>query len=181
VNLYAYAGNNPVAFVDPFGLDPCEERATRGLWLCRNIANAKAKLAAMGMGLLNAANTIIDYTTPIVDGIRLSLRRDPRTNTRLSSLDLGLAAASFALGAVPGAGPDDLGKGITKWLGKEAKAIMNEAGDVVLQSRNGLKEIRFDFKNYYPHEAPHVHVIEYRRVKNNKVEIYNERVYPLVK
>lgn len=72
----------------------------------------------------------------------------------------------------------NLGDDISKWLGKDAKVITNEAGDRVIQSADGLREIRFDFNRPYPHKNPHTHLIEYKKVKNKKVEIRNKRIYP---
>ncbi len=65
-----------------------------------------------------------------------------------------------------------------KHVGDDATGFLNEAGDLILQSKNGLREVRFDFNNPSPHKSPHVHVIEYKQVKNKKVETRNDRVYP---
>ena len=67
---------------------------------------------------------------------------------------------------------------IMRHVGDDASAMLNEAGDLILQSRNGMKEVRFDFNNPAPHASPHVHVIEYKQVKNKKVETRNDRIYP---
>jgi len=72
----------------------------------------------------------------------------------------------------------NLGDDVSRWLGKDAKVITNDAGDTIIQSADGLREIRFDFNHTYPHKNPHTHLIEYKMVKNKKVEITNRRIYP---
>jgi len=56
--------------------------------------------------------------------------------------------------------------------------ITNEFGDTIIQSKDGLREIRFDFNHTAPHANPHTHLIEYKMVKNKKVEVVNKRIYP---
>ena len=68
-------------------------------------------------------------------------------------------------------------RAVRRFIGPGGRAFRNEAGDLVVQSRDEIREVRFDFNNPYPHWTPHVHVIEYERVKNEKEEIFNERVY----
>jgi hypothetical protein len=72
----------------------------------------------------------------------------------------------------------NLGDEVSSWLGKDAKVITNDGGDTIIQSVDGLREIRFDFNHTYPHKNPHTHLIEYKMVKNKKVEITNRRIYP---
>jgi len=107
VNLYAYAGNNPIAFSDPYGLDPCKQQATSGSWLCQGIAAGKAQLAAIGVGIASTVNTVLDYTTGIVDATRLLFQRN-EDGSKLTGGDAALAAVGVGLSAVPGGG-----KGIT--------------------------------------------------------------------
>ena len=81
------------------------------------------------------------------------------------------------VGKVVGKG-DDAFRLILKYVGDDAKPIINEAGDLILQSQDELREVRFDFNRPAPHSSPHTHVIEYERVGNKKVEVRNDRVYP---
>lgn len=60
----------------------------------------------------------------------------------------------------------NVGDDVTKWLGKDAKVITNEFGDTLVESADGLRQIRFDFNHPYPHKNPHTHLIEYKWVKN---------------
>jgi hypothetical protein len=70
-----------------------------------------------------------------------------------------------------------LGDDIVEWLGPNSKKIINENGDVIFQSGNGLKEIRFDINNFLPHDKPHIHLIEYINVKNKKIKTIDERFF----
>jgi RHS repeat-associated protein len=54
----------------------------------------------------------------------------------------------------------EAGKKIESWLGPGAKAIKNDAGDLVMVSRDGTRRVRFDVNRPYPHESPHGHVEE---------------------
>ena len=62
--------------------------------------------------------------------------------------------------------------------GDKYRVITNRNGDKIFMSEDELREIRFDFNRTYPHKNPHTHIIEYRMVKNQKVEIFNRRIYP---
>ena len=46
----------------------------------------------------------------------------------------------------------------SEWLGPEARSITNGAGDKIFLSRDGLRRIRVDIKQPYPHSSPHAHV-----------------------
>ena len=46
-------------------------------------------------------------------------------------------------------------KSATKWLGKEAKVIVNKHEDIIIMSKDGLKKMRFDIKNPHGYD-PHV-------------------------
>jgi len=63
----------------------------------------------------------------------------------------------------------ETGDDIKKWLGPNSRVITNEAGDKIFQSANGMREVRFDFNKFTPHDKPHIHVIEYTLEKNNKI------------
>ncbi len=65
-----------------------------------------------------------------------------------------------------------------EWLGKGSRAWRNKAGDVIVESEDGLRQIRFDFKNTSPHKNPHTHVIEFKQVKNKKMKVFEERIFP---
>ncbi|GAB4187770.1 MAG: hypothetical protein Tsb0015_06880 [Simkaniaceae bacterium] len=63
---------------------------------------------------------------------------------------------------------------ISGWLGEGARFIRNEAGDSVFLSKDGLRRVRFDFKNPSPHHNPHAHV----EVKVNNKWVKSGPIYP---
>jgi hypothetical protein len=67
---------------------------------------------------------------------------------------------------------------VRRFVGGSGRALRNEAGDFVAQSRDEMREICFDFNDTAPHEIPHVHVIEYRRVNHTELPDSNRRIWP---
>ncbi len=65
-----------------------------------------------------------------------------------------------------------------QFIGGTGRAFRNDADDLVVQSEDGTREIRFDFNRTRPHRNPHVHVIKYKRLKNNKRKVEEERIWP---
>jgi hypothetical protein len=60
---------------------------------------------------------------------------------------------------------DRVGSAVSKaseWLGPDARAITNGAGDKIFLSKDGLRRIRTDINRHrpYPHQSPHAHVEE---------------------
>jgi len=47
---------------------------------------------------------------------------------------------------------------ISEWLGEGTKLIRNKADDPIFLSKDGLKRVRFDFKNTDPHQNVHAHL-----------------------
>jgi RHS repeat-associated protein len=68
------------------------------------------------------------------------------------------AAKTAGSGAV-----DRVGSAVSRaseWLGPDARAITNGAGDKIFLSKDGLRRIRTDINRPYPHQSPHAHVEE---------------------
>ena len=69
--------------------------------------------------------------------------------------------------------------GIKKYLGKDAKAELNEFGELVIKSKDGLTKVRFDLKHTTPHENSHGHVEVFKNVKNKVKPIFKSGpIYP---
>ena len=65
------------------------------------------------------------------------------------------------------------------FLGKDSILFKNSHGDLLIESKDGLRQFRMDFNHPKPHKNPHSHLIEYEIKKNKKFEIINERIYPI--
>ncbi|MDE3046355.1 MAG: hypothetical protein KGJ02_06905, partial [Verrucomicrobiota bacterium] len=65
------------------------------------------------------------------------------------------------------------------FLGKDSRLFKNIHGDLVIESKDGLRQFRMDLNHTSPHKNPHSHLIEYQLKKNKKYEIINERIYPI--
>lgn len=65
------------------------------------------------------------------------------------------------------------------FLGKDSRAFKNIHGDLLIESKDGLRQFRMDINNVTPHKNPHTHLIEYEMRKGRKFEIMNERNYPI--
>jgi hypothetical protein len=64
-------------------------------------------------------------------------------------------------------------------VGPNAKATLNEAGDLVIESQNGLTKVRFDINRTVPHKNSHAHVEVFEQVKNKKVPVQKSGpIYP---
>ena len=44
------------------------------------------------------------------------------------------------------------------WLRANSKMIKNKSGDIIIISEDGMRRIRFDIYNPFPHKNPHGHV-----------------------
>ena len=69
-------------------------------------------------------------------------------------------------------------KQVKNFLGKESRAFYNEAGDIVIESKDGLRQFRIDMLHTHPHKNPHSHVILYETSKNKKIKLIDERIFP---
>ncbi|MGB7127920.1 MAG: hypothetical protein WBD50_02380, partial [Candidatus Rhabdochlamydia sp.] len=58
------------------------------------------------------------------------------------------------------------------FFGKESRAFKNSYGDLVIESKDGLKQFRMDLN----HPTPHI--IEFKMKGNKKVQKINKRIYP---
>jgi hypothetical protein len=65
------------------------------------------------------------------------------------------------------------------FLGKDSRLFNNIHGDLLIESKDGLRQFRMDLNYPKPHKNPHTHLIEYEIRKNKKFEIMNERIYPI--
>jgi len=165
LNAYGFAAGDPVTYSDPYGL--CPE------WLTGKPCNG---WIATTLGLLPVFG---DGS----DAVSLARGKDVMAGERITAADVlytavGALFASGRIGRTAGRNVEDLLSRVVDFVGDDARAFLNEAGDLVVQSADELKEVRFDMRRPHPHQSPHVHVIEYERVKNKKVEVRNDRRYP---
>jgi hypothetical protein len=68
---------------------------------------------------------------------------------------------------------------IEDYLGPGTKGRLNDDGDLVLESADKTKKVRFDINDTSPHNNPHGHVEEFERVKNKmKPTFESGPIYP---
>jgi len=67
---------------------------------------------------------------------------------------------------------------IDEYLGPGARAFRSSADDLVIESADGLRQVRFDLNSFSPHQSPHMHVVVWEWLKNKKREILNRRIFP---
>jgi len=60
-------------------------------------------------------------------------------------------------------------KAVTEYLGEGAKGRKNKAGDLIIQSKDEMKQLRIDKNKTFPHgDKPHGHVEEVTEIKDGK-------------
>ncbi len=69
-------------------------------------------------------------------------------------------------------------KQIERFVGKNPKVFYNKAGDIVVESKDGLRQFRIDLLQTKPHKNPHSHLIRYTPIKNKKIKDWDKRIYP---
>ena len=63
------------------------------------------------------------------------------------------------------------------FLGSNTRSFRNKSGDLIIESADGLRQVRFDFNNYIPHDKPHIHIIEWEYEKNGKKILSDKRIF----
>jgi hypothetical protein len=137
-------------------------------------SHTAGKIADIGIGLVgpNAASKISEGKTIV--GAAKSIANE--TISGIKSAGAKIKDWWKGTPTVP-QNVNKIGDDVTQWLGEGSRKITNEHGDVIFQSQNGLKEIRFDMNNYVPHNKPHIHLIIYEQVKNKKEKIIEQRLF----
>jgi RHS repeat-associated protein len=191
VNLYRFVGNGPTNRVDPSGLSWLSDA-----WDAVNLPGALYDYAVASYNNIGAEKPINTPPRDFTDarsrdqlpaagtngqGSVGDNRRNVADSVKGGGAFVATVAAAVIIEQFGGRGADKVGdtaNAIIKWLGKDAKVIKNAAGDTIVQSADGLREVRFDFNHTAPHANPHTHVIEYEVVRGKKVEKVNKRIYP---
>jgi hypothetical protein len=149
---YGYVDGDPLDGSDPSGLFCLLGHSGRG---CR------------GGGTYNWSVTHLDpvsYVLPFYAKEYDSYNRGCGLWTSLKYGAEGTAmAALMALGPEEGPVADAVAAAVARaaeWLGPEARMILNDAGDRIFVSKDGLRQIRVDRNRTFPHSSPHAHVEE---------------------
>jgi len=112
---------------------------------------AEARLATIRLGLGEPLNNAIRVADGAIAAGELS-----------ATVILVVVDGAAALEAVEGLTSrnvvQSLGNQITQWLGKDSRMIVNEAGDKIFLSKDGLRRVQFHINKTYPHSDPHVHI-----------------------
>jgi hypothetical protein len=132
LNLYGFAGGDPVTFSDPFGLQGCDKGATGECKATVDWAGlAKQWLADRLKDVVTTVAGVVDALTPAGDVDRALSGTDPMTGEKLSGVQRVQAGLFAAASLFPG---EELGAGLEKGI---AKTVARAQGADVTFSRLG--------------------------------------------
>ena len=94
-------------------------------------------------------------------------------------VDFASVQCSSSVKAPAGNRVNNAAQSVEKFIGPDAEARLNTAGDVYIESSDGLRRIQFHIKKTTPHKNPHMHIEVSDLIKNKKVPIYKSGpIYP---
>lgn len=132
LNLYGFAGGDPVNFSDPLGLQPCEQGPNGERKICIDwAAAAKQWLSARLDDAARLAGGLIDALTPAGDIGRALTGTDPLSGAELSTAQRAGAGLLAVASLFPG---EQIGAGLARGV---AKTIDRAQGAEVAFSRLG--------------------------------------------
>ena len=196
-NRYAYVRGDPVSAVDSDGRTGKEVAD----WIDRKVAAVVQYVDAhtggdVGGVLANAAGgTVGDLVSGTADMLRVGDSVGEANGEGAQGEDLVVAAArdvgrASALALTMAAAvrsPLEAGKSrlrvkrvvksVREYVSEDARALHNEAGDLVVESKDGLGQFRVDLKHPDPHRSPHAHVTSFEKVKNKKRVVRDIQVF----
>jgi RHS repeat-associated protein len=128
------------------------DRSADGLWF-----GFSAGLALEHEAALPALPTVVAIVGSVARWVISRIVSKLKPRARSSADDAATVAddAAESVGRV-----SETARKIEYWLGPGARTIRNDAGDLVVVSRDGTRRVRFDVNRPYPHENPHAHVEE---------------------
>lgn len=164
--LMSPMGGAPAKVVEKAGAVAVRTMSKAAPAVVRSAKSLGQKLDEMYQGIARALRTGED----VAEGAGKGLTRGAREATD--------AVVPRVAGAERGA-VGKAAESIEGYLGPGARATRNPAGDLVLESADASRKVRFDINRTAPHKSPHAHVEEFKQVKNKSVPTYKSGpVYP---
>lgn len=133
-----------------------------------------AAMASMAIGGYGLAKTGIQATR-----WGLNAWRGYRSTSQLARMPMQSAKITNQATGTISSRIEEITERLEAYLGKNSKLSKNSHGDLFIESEDGLKQFRMDLNHFTPHDNPHAHLIEYTMNKNKKIELMNERIFPI--
>lgn len=182
-NMYAYTGNNPISRIDPFGTNWWDTTLGVAAHVSAGVGDTLSFGLTKYIRSFTPARKVIDYdsgwyTTGQVGGLAIMVAAGgvggaaEAGDAVLVEEEAGEAASSVS----------NAKQAIMDWLGEGSTAVEDSDADLMLQSADKTRSIRFDLENSHGLD-PHINV-ETWQPRNlypgdrGMIRLTNEHIFP---